>query len=145
MKLTRDVWDRIRASLGTSAPEHGGVLGAGADGVISEYYFDRTGTSTVNGYSPDTEAINHMLIHDWHPRGIHMVGIIHSHSDNPVPSCGDIAYGVRILAALAPLSRFDLPIAVVRDGTISIHGYALQIVGKKQVTCEPQELQVLDT
>lgn len=79
MKITREVYDAIVENLSTRTTECGGVLGAGADGIVSEFYFDATGQSNPNGYAPDVNAINKMLINDWMPHSILMVGIVHSH------------------------------------------------------------------
>ena len=114
--LSQGVYLRIMHELSCHAPECGGILGAGEDGVVTEFYFDKTGRSSPDGYAPDVAAINRMLTEDWMPRGILMVGIVHSHANgNDVPSCMDVGYGMRILQALDTVDRFYLPI-VTRSG-----------------------------
>ena len=111
LMLTQPVFASIIHALSSHPPECGGVLGAGADGVVTEFYFDRTGRSTPDGYAPDVAAINRLLTEDWMPRGILMVGIVHSHANGvDVPSCMDVGYGMRILQALDTVDRFYLPI-----------------------------------
>lgn len=126
LRITRPVCDEIIRLLCSRSTECGGVLGAGADGVVSEFYFDATGRSLPGGYAPDVEAINDVLIHDWMPRGIWMVGIVHSHVNGVgVPSCGDISYGIRILRALDTVDMFFLPIVVFRDGQAEMVCYGI--------------------
>lgn len=113
IKLRQGVYESIVNSIGNRMPECGGVLGAGEDGIITEYYFDETGRSEPDAYIPDVEAINRVL-EEWHERGIHMVGIVHSHREGVIaPSCGDIAYGMQILQALDTVDEFYLPILKV--------------------------------
>ena len=126
IRITSVVYRQISATIGLYPPECGGVLGAGEDGVITEFFFDATGRSTPNGYAPDVKAINEMLTNDWMPRGILMVGIVHSHSNgNSVPSCGDVSYGVRILQALDTVDRFYLPIVTLNNGEMQMNGYVV--------------------
>ena len=126
LKITHDVYNEIIKNLSTRSTECGGVLGAGADGIVSEFYFDATGKSLPSGYAPDVTAINDMLINDWMPRGILMVGIVHSHANGvSVPSCGDISYGIRILRALDTVDMFFLPIVVFRDGQAEMVCYGI--------------------
>ena len=117
IRITRAVYDAIIDNLSARTTECGGVLGAGANDIISEFYFDATGQSNPGGYVPDVNAINEMLIKDWMPRGVLMVGIVHSHVNGVgCPSCGDIGYGIRILQALDTVDRFYLPIVTFQEG-----------------------------
>ena len=126
LKISNDVFSQILATIGNCPPECGGVLGAGNDGIITDFYFDVTGKSTPTGYSPDVTAINDMLSNDWMPRGILMVGIVHSHANgNNVPSCGDIGYGVRILQALDTVECFYLPIITTNNGQVCMDCYVI--------------------
>lgn len=126
MKLSQNVYSQIMNTVGSLPPECGGVLGAKEDGIITEFYFDEHGLSSANGYAPNVQMINNMLINDWMPRGILMVGIVHSHSNgNGVPSCGDISYGIRILDALDTVDRFYLPIVAEKENTMHLNGYVI--------------------
>ena len=123
--MSRSVYEQILDTIGNRQPESGGILGAGEDGVISQYYFDVTGISEPDAYIPDVEAVNQVL-EAWHERGIHMVGIVHSHQGGMnVPSCGDVAYGTRILEALDTVDRFYLPIVVCHEDAPRMLGYVL--------------------
>ena len=137
LKIYKRVYQQICDTLGTHPPECGGVLGASADGIITEYFFDATGISTPHGYAPDVASINEMLINDWMPRGILMVGIVHSHSNgNPVPSCGDIGYGVRILQALDTVDCFYLPIVTMDGDNMHMSCYVVYQDEKCGVLCK---------
>lgn len=144
IKMTQEVYRQIVDTIGRHEPECGGVLGAKQEGVITEYYFDTTGRSSPNGYAPDVNAINEMLIKDWMPRGILMVGIVHSHSNgNSVPSCGDINYGIRILQALDTVDRFYLPIMAVNDGEIQMNGYVIMYDKAYGFVCRRDECEIV--
>ena len=133
LRITRNVVQQIEQTIGLHSPECGGILGAKEDGVISEFYFDRLGKSSPEGYSPDVESINSILINDWMPRRIYMVGIVHSHSgNNQCPSCGDLLYGIHILNALDTVDSFYLPIATKQDDHLQINGF---IICKDQGMC----------
>lgn len=144
IKMTQEVYRQIVDTIGRHEPECGGVLGAKQEGVITEYYFDATGRSSPNGYVPDVNAINEMLTNDWMPRGILMVGIVHSHSNgNSVPSCGDINYGIRILQALDTVDRFYLPIMTVNDGEMQMNGYVIMPDEKHGFVCRRDECEIV--
>lgn len=136
LKLSRRVYAQIMDTVGTLAPECGGVLGAGEDGLVTEFFFDATGRRTSTGYAPDVAAINEMLVQDWMPRGILMTGIVHSHANgNCVPSCGDVGYGIRILQALDTVDRFYLPIVTVRGGSAELFCYAVYRDAEGRFVC----------
>lgn len=144
LKLSKDVFSQILDSIGKHPPECGGVLGAREDGIITEFYFDEHGISSTNGYAPNVQMINEMLIYDWMPRGILMVGIVHSHSNgNGVPSCGDISYGVRILQALDTVDRFYLPIVTAQEGNIQMNGYVIQHEKIHGFVCRKVECEIV--
>lgn len=126
LKLSKEVYSQILDTIGKYPPECGGVLGAREDGIITEFYFDDHGTSSVNGYAPNVQMINEMLSNDWMPRGVLMVGIVHSHSNGiAVPSCGDISYGIRILQALDTVDRFYLPIVAIDEGRVAMSCFVI--------------------
>ena len=88
-------------------------------------------------YAPDVFGINNMLIHDWMPRGIFMVGIVHSHANEVLaPSCGDISYGIRILQALDTVDKFYLPIVTNSNGVIKMSCYGIYHDPERQFVCK---------
>ena len=143
LQLIQTVYQQICETIGTRAPDCGGVLGADEKGIITHYYFDESGKSTASSYEPDVEQINHVLLNDWMPQGIYMVGIVHSHANSAcVPSCGDIAYGIRILQALDTVTEFYLPIITV-DGSIKLYGYILSPDPEHLFICQQIECEIV--
>lgn len=126
LRISSAVMTEILDSVGRMPPETGGILGAGGDGVVSSYYFDRTGAGSANSYVPDVEAVNALLAGEWMPNGVLMVGIVHSHTGgNRVPSCGDISYGAQILQALDTVDCFYLPIITQASEGACMDCYAI--------------------
>ncbi len=145
LKFSKSVFNQIANTIGKLPPECGGVLGAGKDGVITAFFYDKTGQSTVSAYIPDVETINTVLREEWMPQGIVMVGIVHSHNgNNRVPSCGDIDYGIRILQALDTVNEFYLPIVTAEDDKISISCYAIQEDDNHDFVCRRIDYSVVD-
>lgn len=72
-----DVYECIKSSL--NRPEMGGILGADSSGIVVAFHFDATGTTTKNQYTPDTEALNH-VIGTWFAQGVHFAGFVHTHN-----------------------------------------------------------------
>ena len=145
MKIYSKIIEMILNTLGTYRPECGGVLGAGEDGVITHYYFDSTGKSEPKCYTPDVEAINRVLTEEWFPKGIFMVGIVHSHDAmNPYPSCGDVSYGINILRALDTTEKFFLPILTVENDEMNLQGYVIETDEVHGYVCRAIEVSVVE-
>ena len=145
LRISWDVYHRIRQTLGTLPPECGGVLGAGPDGVVTEFLFDRTGRSTPEGYAPDVGAINRVLEEDWMPRGILMVGIVHSHAHGiDTPSCMDVNYGMHILQALDTVDRFYLPIVTGSGESMRMSCYTVEQEPGGRCVCRKTEYAIAD-
>ena len=143
--FSESVYHQICETIGKLPPECGGVLGAVQNDFITEFFFDAKGNSSVNGYAPDIQSINDMLINDWMPRGVLMVGIVHSHSNGiAVPSCGDISYGIRILQALDIVDRFYLPIVTTsEDNQLILTCFGIFLDAEKGYVCRkiPHEIR----
>ena len=117
-RINRRVYEEIKEAFETHIPECGGVLGASPSNPISNFYFDATGKSSSNSYTPDCTAINEVL-DQWGEEDIRMVGIIHSHADSGgFPSCGDLIYCERIMKA-GNYDRFYLPIVTLTPFVIT--------------------------
>ena len=145
LKISNNVYHEIIASLGTAPIESGGVLGAKSDGIVTKYYFDKSGMSSPQGYSPDVSAINSVLSKDWMPQGIYMTGIIHSHnSGNKYPSCMDIGYGARILGALDTVTEFYIPIFTLENETPNIACYKICYSENNIPICVPCKLEIIN-
>lgn len=146
MRVTTAVLEQIKSTVGKLQPEQGGVLGANEDGIISEYYFDKNGTSTSTGYVPNVTMINDVLANDWMPRGILMTGIVHSHANEVnVPSCIDVGYGIRILQSLDLVDKFYLPIVTVMDGRFTMTCFVIAKGLNGQYTCRQIDCEVVNS
>ncbi|MBQ2987587.1 MAG: Mov34/MPN/PAD-1 family protein [Clostridia bacterium] len=136
--IHQNVFDEIRSALGTRKPECGGVLGACSDGRISKFYFDTSGISSEDAYTPDYEKINGIL-EEWAEEGVRMVGMIHSHgNEGNFPSCGDLFYCEQILRSNPSISDFLLPIVTVNP--FEIHMYRVRLETKLRVLSEPYQI-----
>ena len=146
LKLSNSVYQQICGTIGKLPPECGGILGSTNGSIITEFYFDKSGKSSVTRYAPDVFGINNMLIHDWMPRGIFMVGIVHSHANKVLaPSCGDISYGIRILQALDTVDKFYLPIVTNSNGVIKMSCYGIYHDPERQFVCKKLPHYICDT
>lgn len=110
-------WEVMRAiedTVGERPAEAGGALGGSReDGVVRAFHFDRDARRSRITYSPDTAALARLFHDEWNPRGIRMLGFVHSHPPGiGHPSGGDLVYARRILAANSGLRRLLLPIVV---------------------------------
>ena len=143
--MLRSIYDQILNTIGKRMPECGGILGAGEKGIISEYYFDVTGKNEPDAYTPDVGAVNQVL-EAWHERGIHMVGIVHSHKEGMIaPSCGDIRYGIRILKALDSVDTFYLPIITTTTNGVVIHPYIIDLNKPSNYICKKTCLAIVES
>src|SRR5687767_11968851 len=97
MQITEEVLTAIRQQIGSRPAEAGGVLGGNrASGTVTAFYFDETAATSRGTYSPNHEVVNRLLAEDWNPRGIDLLGFVHSHPAGiRVPSGGDQYYARR--------------------------------------------------
>ncbi len=124
-------------ALQSHPSECGGVLGAAPKEPISKFYFDVTGISTSDSYTPDYIRINEILS-EWETKGIFMVGIVHSHDNGgEFPSCGDLYYCQQILHSSSDLTEFLLPIVILDP--FSVNWYSVTYTNKhlqvKKIEC----------
>ena len=133
VQIQKAVYDEICATLGTRKPECGGVLGARIGEPISKFYFDHSGVSTPDAYTPDYETINEIL-EEWAADGVQMVGMIHSHENGNFPSCGDLFYSEQIMRSNPALSEFLIPI--VMHHPFAIHVYRVSLEPKFSVSTD---------
>lgn len=95
--MTREVYDKIAATIGENPPEQGGFLGSSDDRRIDHYFYDMAANTTCATYSPDTEAANREF-QRWSSDGIQVLFNIHSHPFGcSKPSAGDIKYAKHIM------------------------------------------------
>ena len=145
LSITKKVMEDIINTVGKYPPETGGILGANTNGVVTHFYYDRTGISSASGYAPDVLSVNSVLANCWMPNEIFMVGIVHSHSTlNIAPSCGDIAYGIRILQALDTVEEFYLPIVAHSEANVEMHCYVISPDPDRQFICRKVDYEIVD-
>ncbi|MBQ8496655.1 MAG: Mov34/MPN/PAD-1 family protein [Clostridia bacterium] len=132
VEIQKAVYDDICQTLGEKEAECGGILGARMGEPISKFYFDHSGISTPDAYTPDYETINEIL-EEWAEDGMQMVGIIHSHgNEGNFPSCCDLYYCEQILRNNPSLKEFLLPIVTLAP--FSIHVYRVSFFQKLRIS-----------
>jgi proteasome lid subunit RPN8/RPN11 len=146
MRISLAVLKQIRHTIGALPPEHGGVLGGyPKSGVVTEFFFDRSARRTTATYSPDDQFLNRLFKKEWNPRGIRVMGFVHSHPGLRQPSGGDISYSRRILDSIDDLDRLLIPIVIsaAEGGRFEIHPFA---VGRNREALDavPLSMTVLD-
>jgi proteasome lid subunit RPN8/RPN11 len=128
MSITREVLKQIEDSVGRKPAETGGPLGGKREGFLVEhFYFDSSSTRSGVTYSPDDIQLNRLFRDEWNPRGINLLGFVHSHpSGIRGPSTGDLVYARRILHAIPDLEYLLLPIVQSKAnvGRFNIFPYA---------------------
>jgi proteasome lid subunit RPN8/RPN11 len=146
MRITLAVLEQIRRTVGRLAPEHGGVLGGDPDsGVVTEFYFDRSARRSTVTYSPDDQLLNRLFKREWNPRGIRVMGFVHSHPGLRQPSAGDLSYSRRILDSIDDLDRLLIPIVIsaADRGRFEIHPFAVTRNGESFDTV-PLAMTIID-
>lgn len=92
--ISEDVYEQIRRSL--YLPEMGGILGIDKNKIITEFYFDSTGTNLKYQYIPDVDRLNE-VIYEWSLRNVKFIGFVHSHPSNKTElSLVDVKYAKKI-------------------------------------------------
>lgn len=124
MEISEKVFKEILKNTGNGKFETGGILGSEDLKHITHFCYDEYGSSTEASYTPNVEYLNSIL-EEWSEKHIFFVGIVHSHSDNPVPSCADIAYAKEILASLPHLDEFYIPIVNVKNKEKTLHPFKI--------------------
>ena len=124
-----DVYRRIAETVGRRPAESGGMLGGRRlSSTVEEFYFDESGSTTGVTYYPDMQVVNDTLREDWNPRGVNLLGFVHSHPRGSTqPSLPDRAYSERILTAIPAMGRMILPIAQssADTGRFSLHTWTV--------------------
>ena len=134
-KISSDVMQQISSTVGCLEPETGGMLGGNREQrLVTDFYFDGTARRTHGTYSPDVEACNRVLSERWNPRGIEMVGFVHSHPVRfATPSTGDLVYAASILRNNPGLRSMILPIVQSRSeaGAFDCRAYVAELGGNE--------------
>ncbi len=94
MQILQIIYEEIQSAL--ILPEMGGILGADASGIVTNFYHDKSGVTTAKNYIPDVEILNG-VISDWSKIGVRFAGFVHSHSPQKISlSKPDVAYARKI-------------------------------------------------
>lgn len=147
LRITREVFKDIHSTIGSYPAEQGGVLGGNReDEIVKNFYYDQSARRTSMTYSPDSEFLNKLFKKQWNPKGINLLGFVHSHPPSlRHPSSGDIKYAQNILSAIPELDRLLLPIVIseAETGNFEMIPYAVIRQGNK-VQVEEMELEIVD-
>ena len=128
MRITLPVLEQIRNSIGSLPAEYGGVLGGRPEsGVVTDFHFDRSAQRSKVTYTPDDQLLNRLFTEDWNPKGIRVMGFVHSHPGHPRPSLGDLLYSKQILGHISDLKRLLVPIVISAADSerFEIHPYSV--------------------
>lgn len=124
LKMTKQVYNHIKQTIGKKNPEQGGMLGMTTD-TITHYIWDINAITTNLEYSPNTEFLE-TILDKWEDEDISFCGFIHSHPELLSNlSKADIDYGLEILKSFRNLDFIFLPIVTNYKGIIEIHPYKL--------------------
>ena len=138
VKVSYEVYEQIKATVGSYRPETGMMLGSSDGQVIDECYFDRKARTNCAAYSPNIAHLNNVVLPDWNSRGIQMVGFVHSHPRGCItPSFSDVNYAGQLLRVLPGLSRLVMPIVQSRaSGQFSLRFFAVRLSSTNTPTLE---------
>ena len=119
LKMTEAVVREIYRTIGKRPAEFGGALGGDREtGLITHFQFDDAASRTGATYSPNTDFLNKLFADDWNPKGINLLGFVHSHPRGfRHPSGGDLYYAHQILTAIPELPQLFLPIVMSESDT----------------------------
>lgn len=77
ISMSRELLDRIYASLYDRDTEQGGIVGRSAPGRLSRYYHDEDALCHPNQYLPSDRLT--LVVSRWMAEGIMFAGFIHTH------------------------------------------------------------------
>lgn len=90
--MTREIYTKIKNTLGRLPAETGGILGTKDGAIITAYYFDEAANVGSNHYRPNIAKCERVINEIWHKQDIHFCGFAHSHYKTPEASRKDIEY-----------------------------------------------------
>ncbi len=128
--MTKEVYDKIKATIGANPPEQGGFLGSSDGCRIDHYFYDMAANTTQTTYSPDTEAAN-IEFQRWSFDGAQLLFNIHSHPFGYTkPSAGDIEYARHIMKYMN-LDHFGVMIVTIDplSSEMKIHPFVIRADG----------------
>lgn len=130
IKVSQEILDDFRKTVGLHRPETGGMLACKSDtNLIDAWCFDKKSANTAASYSYDVEEMGKQFS-EWKESGIRSVGFVHSHpSTYRQPSYDDIATA-RALMKFFKNDFFYLPIIISdRKGCFTMYFFVVRQVG----------------
>jgi hypothetical protein len=145
-QITQNVVDSIAATVGSFPAERGGILGGyPRTGVVTHFHFDLSSRQTGATYSPNAQHLTELLQKHWNPRGIRLLGFVHSHPPSfRQLSTGDKVYAERILAVNDEMKELYLPLVMsaADSGCFELLPFGVTRSGERKVTVEAMKLMV---
>jgi len=120
IKMTKEVFEQLKNSIGRMKCETGGILGMKRD-IIDTFFFDYQSKCSYGTYSPNIENINAEL-DKWTDNDVVYMGAIHSHPRGITkPSMPDETYAERLLKHISSYDKakpfFYMPIVQTEPDT----------------------------
>jgi proteasome lid subunit RPN8/RPN11 len=118
LKITREAYEAIRKTVGALPSETGGMLGGDREkGIITHFHFDGEARTSGATYSPNHALLGSLLKNEWNPKGVKLMGFVHSHPRFcTMPSEGDRLYAKVLLDANDEIEALHLPIVMSESG-----------------------------
>ncbi len=112
--MAYSAYQKIVNSIAVRPAETGGILlGPVGTELITDFFFDQTGSCSTSTYSPDHVGLSRRMKKFWLPMGIDMKGFVHSHPGRLARlSPGDLTYIRRLLLINEDMAMFAAPIII---------------------------------
>ena len=147
LTMTRSVYKQIQETIGRLPAEQGGILGGDREvGAITHFCFDGSARRSGVAYSPDHECLNRLLSEDWNPKGISLLGFVHSHPPGVRGlSAGDLAYARVILTHNPQMKQIVLPVVLTMPGVgkFEMHFYSVAMA-RDQARAKPAKIVLVE-
>ena len=100
-RISHQAYALIQSTIGSLPAESGGVIACDNKNQIVDFYYDHDAGSGKGRYVPSTRMIAEHVNGEWHEKGYHVCGFVHSHPTYGTcqPSSADILYADAILKA----------------------------------------------
>lgn len=125
LRMTNEVYNNIKKTVGNMKPEQGGILGIRNDSdIIDCFVHDKSAIVGYAEYNPNVKFLNDVINNDWSQNNIDFCGFVHSHpSQSNSLSCADIEYAKRIMKEFDLVYLYMPLVNSSADGKFKIHGF----------------------